>query len=207
MAIRSKQDLEMELSRLKTFRQPLLFLEQYSTPASIAADWVWSLALKGEVAGRTILDAASGPGILGLGLLLMGAKKVIFIDKDREAMELCAENYRQVGEKFEIGEAEFVVEDVSLFDGEADLVVQNPPFGTKEEHADRKFLEKAFSTAKIVYSMHKWSTKSFVEAICGDAGFEITGVWRYEFPLRKAFQFHEKPVRKIDVGLWRMEKR
>jgi predicted RNA methylase len=68
-------------------------------------------------------------------------------------------------------------------------------------------LEKAFSLAKVVYSMHKYSTKVFVEAISRDFGFEITDFWRYEFPIKAAFKFHEKPVKFIDVGLWRMKKR
>ncbi|MEK6939580.1 MAG: methyltransferase, partial [Nanoarchaeota archaeon] len=74
------------------------------------------------------------------------------------------------------------------------------------EHADKRFLEKAFAVALIVYSMHKWSTQKFVEAICKDSGFTITDVWRYEFPIKAVFTFHEKPKQLIDVGLWRMEK-
>lgn len=204
--IRSQRDLELELSRLKAFEQHSLGLEQYATPAYIAAEWVWSMALKSEAAGKIILDAACGPGILGIGLLLMGAKKVYFLDKDKETIKVCIDNYSQKKKEYEIGEAEFIVEDVSLFDAEVDIVVQNPPFGTKEKHMDKRFLEKAFSTANIVYSMHKYSTKKFVEAISKDCGFEITDLWRFEFPIKAIFKFHQKPVRQIDVGLWRMER-
>ncbi len=210
MAIRSQRDLEMTLSRLQSFEQPSLELEQYATPAGIAAEWIWHMALKGEVAGKTILDAACGPGILGMGLLLMGARKVIFIDKEQSAMQLCMKNYESVQEEYEIGKAEFIISDIALFDEEdssVDLVVQNPPFGTKEAHADKRFLEKAFSVAPVVYSMHKWSTKSFVEAMARDFGLRVTDVWRYEFPIKAVHRFHEKPVVKVDVGLWRMEKR
>lgn len=206
MNIRSKKDLEMALSRLKNFPEPSFQLEQYSTPAHIAAEWTWSMALKGEVAGRIILDAASGPGILGIGLLLMGAKKIFFVDKDNGAMEVCMKNYGKIKGEYEVGEAEFIIEDISLFDGEVDLVVQNPPFGTKEEHIDKRFLEKAFSLARVVYSMHKYSTKRFVEAISRDFNFKITDEWRFDFPIKAAFKFHQKPVVKVDVGLWRMEK-
>ncbi len=206
MSIRSKRDLEIVLSKLKSFEKPSLLLEQYPTPSSIAAEWVWNMALKGQVAGKTILDAGCGSGILGIGLLLMGARKIFFLDKDPEAMVICTENYNQVKEEYEIGPAEFITGDISLFDAEVDIVVQNPPFGTKEEHIDKKFLEKAFSLSRIVYSMHKWSTKKFVEAISADYGYKISETWRYEFPIKAAFKFHEKPVKFIDVGLWRMEK-
>ncbi len=206
MSIRSKKDLEVELSKLKNFENPSYQLEQYATPSHIAADWVWNMAMAGEIAGKTILDAACGPGILGIGLLLMGAKKVYLLDKDSEALEICQDNYAKIQQEYEVGAAEFVLHDISLFDEKVDLVVQNPPFGTKDEHADKKFLEKAFSSAKVVYSMHKYSTKKFVEAIAKDFKFEITNLWRYDFPIKAAFKFHEKPVVEVEVGLWRMEK-
>jgi putative methylase len=204
--VRSKKDLEVQLSKLKNFAEPSLELEQYATPDTIAADWIWQMALNGEVAGRIFLDAASGPGILGIALLLMGAKKVYFVDKDKEAMKICMDNCNQIKEEYEIGEAEFIINDISLFDQEVDITVQNPPFGTKTEHADKKFLEKAFEVSKIVYSMHKYSTKAFVEAIAKDFEFEITHFWRYDFPIKATFMHHKKPVKMVDVGLWRMEK-
>lgn len=207
MSLRSKRDLEIVLSKLHSYEHPSFQLEQYPTPSSIAADWIWTMAMRSEVAGKVILDAGCGPGFLGIGLLLLGAKRVFFIDKDAAIMAICQENYQQIKDEYDVGEAVFIVHDVSIFDEKVDIVVQNPPFGTKEAHADKKFLEKAFSVAPIVYSMHKFSTKQFVEAISKDAGYQITHLWRYEFPIKAAFAFHEKPVKKIDVGLWRMERR
>ena len=131
MAIRSKKDLEVELSKLKNFESPSFELEQYATPSHIAAEWIWNMALKGEVAGRTILDAACGPGILGIGLLLMGAKKIFFVDKDQKALTICIENYNKIKGEYDVGKAEFIHQDISLFDQQVDIVVQNPPFGTK----------------------------------------------------------------------------
>lgn len=206
MTIRSQKDLELELSQLKSFTFPSMELEQYPTPSNIVAEWIWSMAMKGEVAGKIFLDAACGPGILGLGLLLLGARKVYFVDKDPEAIRICRENYDPLNEEYEIGEAEFIAHDISLFDEKVDIVVQNPPFGTKEKHADKKFLEVAFRSANIVYSMHKYSTKEFVESICRDFHYRITDLWRFVFPIKAAFSFHQKPVKEIDVGLWRMEK-
>ncbi len=206
MSIRSKKDLEIVLSRLKSFEKPSYQLEQYPTPSSIAAEWIWTMAMRSEVSGRTILDAACGPGILGIGLLLMGAKKIIFVDKDPKIIQTCQQNYNSIKDEYDIGEAEFITTDIQLIDLQADIVVQNPPFGTKNEHIDKLFLEKAFSTAKIVYSMHKYSTQKFVEAIAKDFNFTITNLWRYDFPIRATFAFHEKPVKNVDVGLWRMEK-
>src|SRR3989338_9760635 len=102
MSIKSKKDLELVLSQLKGFAQSSFLLEQYSTPSSIAAECIWSMALRGEATGKIILDAACGPGILGLGLLLMGAKKVFFVDKDPLAMQMSMENYNTLEQEYEI---------------------------------------------------------------------------------------------------------
>ena len=206
MSIRSKKDLEVELSKLQGFTNPSWELEQYQTPSSIAAEWIWNMAMLSDVAGKTILDAACGPGILGLGLLLMGAKKVYFLDKDPSIITICQQNYHTLEQEYEIGQAEFITTDISLFDETVDIVVQTPPFGTKTAHADKKFLEKAFTSANIVYSMHKYSTQSFIDAISKDFKFTITHLWRYEFPIKATFAHHTKPVEYVDVALWRMEK-
>ena len=206
MSIRSQKELEIELSHLKTFDNPSVKLEQYPTPSHIAAEWVWNMALKSEISGKTFLDAGCGTGIIGLGLLLMGAKRVYFLDTDQAAIDLCTENYFHLKQKYDLGQADFVNQDVGLFEEKVEVVVQNPPFGTKDEHADKRFLEKAFSLAPLVYSMHKGSTLKFVEAISRDYDFHITEEWHFEFPIKSAFWFHRKPVKHFDVILFRLKK-
>lgn len=204
--IRSKRDLELVLSGLKGFSEPSWELEQYATPAGIAADWLWQGALKGDLRGKVIADLACGPGVLGVGALLMGAKKVFFVDRDAGAMEIAQENVKLMGEKYGIGAAVFVVGNVSIFDSEVEVVLENPPFGTKEKHIDKLFLEKAFGMGRVVWSMHKLATERFVEAIAKEHGFKITDRFRYEFPIKAVFKWHEKPVKAVEVGLWRMVK-
>lgn len=116
------------------------------------------------------------------------------------------ENHEMVKKEYEIGKAEFIMGNISIFDEEVDVVLENPPFGTKEKHIDKLFLEKAFSVSKVVWSMHKLITKSFVEAMCKDYGFELTDMFGYSFPIKAVFKWHEKPVKSVEVGLWRMKK-
>ena len=123
----------------------------------------------------------------------MGAKKVFFVDKSQGAVEICQENYEMINKEYEIGETVFVVGNIRIFDSDVDTVLENPPFGTKEKHVDKLFLEAV--------------TKVFVEAICRDYGFEITDKYEYDFPIKAVFKFHEKPVKSVDVGLWRMQKK
>ena len=135
-------------------------------------------------------------------------KKLEFIfGKEKVNYNLSSEIYQKLHEEYEIGQAEFITQDIRLFDEPVDLIVQNPPFGTKQEHADKIFLEKAFTMANLIYTMHKYSTKEFLEAISHDNNFQITHFYRYDFPINATFKFHEKPVVKIDVGLWRLEKK
>ena len=211
LMVRSKKELAVLLSKLKGFENPNVQLEQYQTPSEIAAEWVWEMALKGEVEGKVIAEFASGPGIIGIGLLILGAKKLHFVDVDEKIMEVCKQNYILIFEDYHIGEAEFHLNDIKNLDlseskSEIDIVVQNPPFGTKEKHIDKVFLEKAFSNAAVVYSMHKSTTKSFVEAISKDFNFKITHNWFYKFPLPKTMKHHKKKTEYVDVDLWRMEK-
>ena len=49
----------------------------------------------------------------------------------------------------------------------ADVVVMNPPFGTRKKGADMEFLRAAFRLAKeSVYSLHKRSTRAHVQRVC-----------------------------------------
>src|SRR3989338_4753117 len=153
--ITSKSGLAIFLSKLEDFREPNVKLEQYSTPSEIAATMLWDAYMNGDVEGKTILDAACGPGFFGIGALVLGAKKVYFVDVDKEAIEITSRNLKAsgIGRGFEllnIDVADF--ENRADADNGVDVVLQNPPFGTKTKHIDRLFLESAFNSADLVYS-------------------------------------------------------
>ncbi len=103
--------------------------------------------------------------------------------------------------------AEFLHEDVKNFTKKADVVVQNPPFGTKVRHADTEFLEKAMQLSKVIYSVHKATSKGFVQALCRDRGFEITNIWYYKLPLKASLKWHKRKIYHVDIACFRLEKR
>jgi len=200
-----KKKLELVLSKLKEFDSRDVKLEQYPTDIAIVADVLWSAYNDGDIEERVIADLGCGTGFLGLGALVLGAKKVYFVDVDEAVLKIAKENKKYLEsllkKKFNCS---FFNIDVAEFDKKVDVVIENPPFGVKEEHADKRFLEVAFEVSDVVYSFHKFSTKGFVEKFSSDQGFKVDKVYRYEFPIKRSFSFHQKRVQKIDVGCWKL---
>jgi len=182
-------------------------LEQYPTDPEIAGKTLWFAFMQGDIEGKTITDLGSGTGILGLGALLLRAKKAFLVDIDTKAVELAMHNKefleKETGKKLN---AVFSAGDVNMFDGKADVVIMNPPFGTKNEKIDTVFLLKAMSIANIIYSFHKASTKDYIDKLINDNGFEITHYQEYDFPIRQSMPQHKKKIERIKVGLWRIKK-
>jgi len=203
----TKKQLAILLSKLELFENPEIKQEQYSTDPDIAADVLWNAFMLGEVRGKTIADLGCGTGILGLGALILGAERVLFVDSDLRALKTAKNSYLRLKNEFLLEKAEFYEKNVSDFNAKVDVVIQNPPFGTKKEHADREFLDTALRTAQVVYSFHKESTESFVRAFTDDKNAEITHHWTYRFPLKQTQSFHKKRIHRIDVGVWRIEKK
>lgn len=198
----SKSSIAITLSKLKDFKEHILALEQYSTPSEIAADIVWKAYMNKDIKNKTILDAACGPGFFGIAALLLGAKKLFFVDINKQAIDIARENI----ESLKLKNAVFLQQDIKDFNEKVDVVLQNPPFGTKNKHADKAFLEKAFQVADIIYTMHKIESEDFIKAISRDNNFKITHYWDYDFALKATQRFHKKKIYKVKVGCWRLER-
>ena len=207
----SKSRLAILLSNLEVFKDPKVRQEQYPTDSEVAASVLWNAYILGDIGGKVIADLGCGTGILGIGALLLGADKVSFIDMDKEALEIAKTNILKVeSESLEynglISKAEFICRDVREVNTKVEVVLENPPFGTKVKHSDRLFLEKALETAPIVYSFHKSESKSFLEGFAAKKNARITHIWDFEFPLKASFEFHRRQIHRINVSCFRLEK-
>ena len=203
--IGSKKALAVLLSMLEGFKGPKVSVEQYTTDAEIAAEVLWEAFMKMDI-GKVSVDLGCGTGILGIGLLLMGAEMVYFVDSDEVSLEVAKRNLDKVkSEGYLLGEAVFRCQDVNDFEERADLVVQNPPFGIKVRHMDKVFLNKAFELSNLVYSFHKSESKRFIEAISDDNGFKVTNIWDFEFPLKATMSYHTRRIKRIKVSCFRIE--
>lgn len=210
----TKSKLAIILSKLEQCKHQNIGLEQYQLPSERAAELLWGAYMKNELKGKKIADLGCGNGILGLGALLLGAKKAWFLEISESSMEICRKNLEKIneelidesGKSLILGESEFLLQNVEDFDEKVDVVLQNPPFGTKEKHADKMFLEKAFNCADVVYSIHKSSTRKFLEKFSAANRFKITEEKKFLFPLKKTRTYHVKKYYDVEVACYRFEK-
>ncbi len=204
----NKKQLAILLSRIQSFYKPLIKLEQYQTDSEIAAEILWFSYLNNDVSNKIIADLGCGTGILGLGALILGAKKVYFVDINKDAIKIAKQNLSFLEEildkKFK---AVFINKEITSFDKKIDTVIQNPPFGTKIKHADKKFLEKAMSISGKIYSFHKIESKNFIQKLTKEKDFEIMSIMEFYFPLKQTFDFHKSRVRKVKVGCWQLKRK
>jgi putative methylase len=213
MVINSKSKLAILLSKLKGFEIGKVRerLEQYQTDPEIAAEIVWFASFNKDISGKVIVDLGCGTGILGIAALVLGAKKVIFVDIDEKAVEIARQNLAFVENELGIllnKKAVFTVDKVENFKPKekVDVVLQNPPFGVKVKHADKVFLEKAMEFSPVIYSFHKIESKDFIDEISKDRGYKMTHFWSFDFPLKMTMEHHRRRIYRIKVGCWRLEK-
>jgi putative methylase len=195
-----KKDLEMALQKVKPFQDPKADLEQYVTPAIIAADMLFSAYIQGDIAAKKVLDLGCGTGMLAIGASLLGAKEVVGVDVDNLALQVAGQNVRQLG-----AEVRLLQMKVQEFQEKADTVIMNPPFGAQRRHADRPFLEKAMESAPIIYSLHLAETQEFVESLIRSNNATGEVQKRYKFEIPHTFAFHKKAKKDVEVILFRVQ--
>ncbi|USN45800.1 MAG: RsmD family RNA methyltransferase [Candidatus Woesearchaeota archaeon] len=196
----SKKSLAVFLSRLKGFAHPTLADEQYATDSEVAATFLWHAALQGYIEEKTVADFGAGPGILGIGALLLGAKHVVFVEKDLTVKETLLENLAYLAEQTEqTFSYEVVIKDIATFSEQVDVIIMNPPFGTKSAHADKFFLERAVLCAPTILSFHKTITKDFITAFCQDHTLRIAWELPFSYPLKQTHAHHQKKRIYIEV--------
>lgn len=204
--IKKQRQLEMALQSVETFRNPKVELEQYQTPAKIAADLLWNALAMGDIEGLKVADLACGTGIFSIGSALLGAGEVVGVDVDQEALDTACRDAAKMG-LADI--TRFVKADINDFQEDADTVFQNPPFGAQKAHrkeADRQFIVKSLEVAPVVYSFHIRETHEFVSNLFEKLGGRVTQTFRYRFPLPKIYDFHQKDEILVDVVVLRVEK-
>ena len=221
----------MILENVPNHPNPKVGLEQYSTPATIAADLVWNAYGLGDIDGMNILDLGCGTGIFAIASSLMGASYSLGVDIDDESIALAKITQNSISKQddIDINNTNFIVGDINSFNSISDLfncndyeninnnpmsinkfdtLIQNPPFGSQEKgkrHADRKFMDFAVNSAEVIYSFHMKSTEEFVIDYYRDLGADVTHKLVYKFPIPKIYDFHSEESRDVKVVVLRVE--
>ena len=231
MKISKKKHLEMILEKVPKHPNPKVELEQYSTPASIAADLIWNAYGLGDIRDMSVLDLGCGTGMFAIASSLMGARCSLGVDIDYESISLAKTTQNNIYQLNDIDgtNTNFIVGDINSFNSIEDLLkcnkinhinindsgasrfdtlIQNPPFGSQERgtrHADRKFMEFAVNSADVIYSFHMKNTEEFVIDYYRDLGAEVTHKLVYRFPVPKIYDFHTDDSRDVKVIVLRVE--
>lgn len=200
----SKRALEQQLSRVRGFDAPWAALEQYSTPADIAAHLVHLADLNGDLDG-VVVDLGTGTGTLALGAALRGPRRVIGIERDPAALALARDNERRVAPATGI---DWLLADATRppLGGSGATVLMNPPFGAQHgnEGADRRFLDATREFADVVYSIHNAGSRGFVESFVADGGGDITHAYELALEIDRQFDFHDEERTTIRAECYRI---
>ncbi|HUR69879.1 MAG TPA: METTL5 family protein [Candidatus Thermoplasmatota archaeon] len=194
-------DIERMLSSIPPHPAPKLELEQYETPAALAAPLLFEAVTMGDIEGRRIVDLGCGTGVFAIGAALLGAASATGVDVDAASIELARGAARKLR-----AAVDWVEADVRGWRGAVDTVLMNPPFGAQQRGADRAFLDAAMASAPVVYTLHNAATRAFVESYAAEGGFRATHAWRLLFPLRHQYRHQEKAVQEIEVVALRLTK-
>lgn len=196
-----QRQLEILLERVRPFPNPKADLEQYALPAPAAAALLHFAHLRGEMRG-TVYDLGCGTGILAIGARLLGARRVVGVDRDPGALAVARENGSALGADVEWLEADVTTLDPATH--RADIVLMNPPFGAQHKGADRPFLRKALELAPVVYGFGNRGSEEFVKRFISPACLTATMV--LDVPLKRTFAWHRKEARPQAIELYRMER-
>lgn len=201
----SKRALGRRLADVEGFAAPAAALEQYSTPASLAATLIHLADLQGDLE-RRVIDLGAGTGMLALGAALRAAPRVVGIERDPAAVETALRNERSLDPPTAV---DWLLGDATRppLAVEGATIVMNPPFGAQDgaEHADRAFLQSVVDNAAVSYTIHNGGSWEFVEAFAAEHGGLITHAYEATMSLERQFAFHEEDRAEIPVELFRIE--
>jgi putative methylase len=218
-----KLDLELFLADLTAQPNPQCKLEQYTSSAQIAANMLYLAAYSyGDIEGKAVLDLGCGTGRLALGAAFLGAKEVVGVDVDRQAIETAKANAEKAGLSDKI---QWVLGDIGAVTGQFDTVLENPPFGVQTREADRAFLVKALEAARRVYSLHSHpevdqrlirilksspyiavQPNAFLDRFIAKHSGAVESVYAMLMTIPKMFEFHSKAKHDFAIDLYVIRK-
>lgn len=193
------KELKIELSGVRDFSKMSVGLEQYITPADIAASMVHAIhTAYNDIEGKSILDLCCGTGMLSFAASYFSPSYILGVDICSRALDTFRGNNVDFGINVDLLQCS--VENLTFLNCRFDTGILNPPFGTKIKHADTKAVDKALELCSVVYSLHKSSTREYLVRKYPQA--EVLAEIRYELP--RAHAFHKRDKKAIAVDFVRI---
>uniref|UniRef100_A0A7E4VQG9 Methyltransferase-like protein 5 n=1 Tax=Panagrellus redivivus TaxID=6233 RepID=A0A7E4VQG9_PANRE len=159
LSSRELKQVKMALSSVPDFTKPKQSLEQYVTSVDMAIDIMNFIEDEIGLSEKKVLDLGCGTGMLAMAASAFGAESVLGVDIDPDVLEVARENVDEDEEDVEFEEHNVLTMD--LDEKAFDVVITNPPFGTKDNaHIDSGFILTALrhlAPSGRVYSLHKSS--------------------------------------------------
>ncbi|MHA2091658.1 MAG: METTL5 family protein, partial [Candidatus Kariarchaeaceae archaeon] len=185
----SRKDLEIHLSTMTGFDEPKIQLEQYQTPARVAANLIHRAMMLGDITNKSIVDLCSGTGILGIGAALSGAT-VTAVEIDPAAISILRDNMYKADVNLNIIQADVLT---WIPPNSFDVALLNPPFGIQQKtYRDLNFIVKALSTASFAYVIVDGSPSNIekLPRLLEKQKIAVDDFYLDEFPIHNSYFWH-----------------
>jgi putative methylase len=193
-----RSELVHRIEAVPPFSAPRPELEQLVTPAEAAAALLDAATRIVGLEGTGVTDLGCGTGRLAIGAALLGAAPVVGVDIDPAALAVARAAARSAGV-----EVEFVESDVATWEGAAEVVVMNPPFGAQRRHADRPFWDAGLRAARrSLFAFALAESRTFIARRAVARGARIIETQPVPWTLARTLPHHTHSRVPISVDLW-----
>ncbi|VDO65490.1 unnamed protein product [Heligmosomoides polygyrus] len=202
--------LEWMLSEMRSFQNPNVKLEQYATSPELAISIVDSIDRLVGLDGRFVADLGCGCGMLMSTIALAyQPAAVVGMDIDEYALSICRENLEDLEVDYccDVVKADVLQLSAGLH-GSFDVVIMNPPFGTKKNAGmDMRFVRAGLMMLRpggSLFSLHKTSTRDYILKTANkwnDADVGARCIAELRWNLDSTYKFHKKKSVDIAVDL------
>lgn len=204
-----KAELVRALEGVPRHPSPAPDLEQYRTPAPIAAELLLAAHADGAIAGKRVLDLGCGTGMFAVGAALLGARLATGVDVDSHAIAMAQETASDLHVSRHTW---FVCSDVADWRSDPDhfdTVVMNPPFGAQRgnRNADRVFYARACEAVHpygTVWFLAQERTEAYLGKMANELGGRLERVGAWDYPLEATMAHHRREVQAVRVGGYRL---
>ncbi|MFW6024778.1 MAG: METTL5 family protein [Candidatus Woesearchaeota archaeon] len=206
----SKKRIEIFISQLTSFKKPKESLEQYPIDETFWAELINFFHLKYK-SPEIVWDFGAGTGKLSLPFFLTGSKQINFFEIDIDAIKILKKNLKVTSDlldkdiDYKIVHKDLLKVDFSGFNVTPDLIVMNPPYGTRNKGIDSKFLKTALNFGCQIITMHKSSTKEYISNIIKNKKRDFD-VFDIDYKLKQTLKHHSSKIKEINVSLFIIEK-